>query len=350
MKNINFFRITIIAALLFTIVMLGYEVFAIYMFKTYKSTQALELYLIENYKMILVLEPYLKQGLLTLTILLFGLAIANNILKLTKIDKTKKWNLYMMTTALLIAIIILMLIMMTHASVLLYEITSLLLMLLIIIWISIVIFEYIKTKNNKTSIFTRVVIAVLALTTIVTNTYSVINDYKVNDSLNNSFDYRIEVRKEIIENLTDEETIAIFKQEIEGYEAMKLTLYTTSLFSGKSSFAMYDKLYIDFLLNNEEKLIAIEDRTSMLENYLYTEDFYSTYTINYGLYLGGYSSAIIAISLIVLSVITLAIFPLKRIEEVDNSALLNLVETKLDDGVLTVIEYETIMNKINKGR
>lgn len=349
MKNINFFRYTIIASILFLIVMFGYEAFSFYIYKTYNATESLEMYLTSNFNIILVLEPILKQSLLTLTILLFGLSVSTNILKLTKIDNKKKWNLFMFTFVILLAIIVCMLVMITYANILLYEITSLLMMALIIIWICVVIVDFIKTKNNNTSIFSRVVIAVLSLIVIVTNTYKVTNDYKVNVSLQSAFDYLIEQKERILLDYGDDEASKeLIQKEIDGYKAMKLTLYETSLYSGKSVFALYDRLNIDLFLSSEDRIIQVEDRTIMLENYLYSENHSAKYTINYGLYIGGYSTSIISIAVMIIAVITLKLFPLKRIVEETNSELLEVLELKLADGVITVVEYEALINTINR--
>ncbi len=346
MQKINFFKLTIISSIIFLVVMFFYESLAYYAYHFYDGDLTVQQFIIKNYSIFMKLEPILKQSFIVTTIFLFGCSISKNILQLTKMPRRRQVILFIFTFTTLGLLIFLMLTMITYASVELYTISSFLMMLLLIIWITTIILDFIKTKNNNTSIISRVVIAVLGISLIVVNTNKVINDYKVNTSLLNSIDYRIQRYTNQLEGL-DEDSKAIIQSYIDDLEEKKVPIYNVSLYAGKSVFVFYGDIEIDLFLSVVDKAKALEDRITLVESYLYTEDMYDIYTINYGLYIGGSSSGIITLLLIVLAAITLKLFPLSREEELaEISDVVELLNQKLALNIITVKEYDILLKRI----
>lgn len=346
MKKISLFLLTIISSILFLIVMFVYEGLAYYAYHLYSGELSTQEFIIKYYSTFMEIEPVIKQSLLVSTILLFGCTVSNNILKLTNITKKLKTRLYLSALSVLFVLITLLLIMINYSNIMLYQITSALMMLLLIIWIATIITDYIKTKNNTTSIMSRVIIFALGLMLVITNTSKVINDYKVNSSLVNSIEYRIDILNKQMVN-ADDASKEVLQSLIDNFEEDKLPIYTTSLYIGKSVFVFYGDIEVDMFLSAEEKVVMLEDRISVLENYLYTEDVYDLYQINYGLYLGGDSSKIITLVLIILSIITLKLFPLTREKnEPVTSDATEYIKIKLASNSITEEECEALLRRI----
>lgn len=346
MKKINFFMLTIISSICFSVVMLTYQILSYVLLKDFDGTsQSLVNEIADKYQVILMLEPILKQAFLASSFLLFGFSVANNILKLTKISKKQKTIAYIFTFAVLAGLVAMLLVMITYTNVLMYQITSLLMILLIVIWISTLLLDFIKTKNNNASLFSRVLIKVLMLTLIIVNSYKVVNDYNVNKSLINSYDYKITQLQTQLE-FVDEDSKEVLLQNIQYYDNMKDSLYTTSLYAGKSAFFMYGQFKTNIFDSKEDKLVQMDQYILRIEEMLYTEDIYDIYQINFGLYIGGNTSPIITIALIILGVLTLKFSPLKREEELHSSEITDLLLEKLEENIITEEEYLILLRRV----
>lgn len=345
MSKINFFKLTIISSIIFLLVMFLYKGIAYYSYNIYSGDLSTQEFIIKNFSFLMKIEPILKQSLIISTTFLFGCSVSNNILKLSKIKLLNKTILYITTFCILGLLVFLLLVLMTISSIMLYQVTSIMMILLIIIWIGTIITDFIHTKNNNTSIISRILIAVLTVALIIVNTTKVNNDYKVNQSLLNSIEYRIETYEKILVDL-DEESKVIVQGYIDGLNNKKLPIYSTSLYAGKSVFVFYGDIEVDLFLSAVEKAQTLEDRINVVKSYLHTEDVYDIYSINYGLYIGGSSSSVISLVLIVLAIITLKLFPLTREEEIVDNELEALLEEKLNSNLITEEEYQLLIRKM----
>ncbi len=106
------------------------------------------------------------------------------------------------------------------------------------------------------------------ITLIVVNSYKVVNDYNVNQSLRNSYDFRIEQLETQLPNV-DEESKKVLQSKIDYYENMKNSLYTTSLYAGKSAFYLYGQFKVSIFDSKEDKLVQMNEYIQRIEETIY---------------------------------------------------------------------------------
>lgn len=347
MIKINFLKLTTIFVFLFVLSSVFYYLLSLYVFNAYDSTEEISKYVVDNYKLLLQLEPIIKQLLLACTIGVYGLGISQNILKLSNINNNFKQIYFIFTLVVVGGLFLLSLITSIYGSIAIYTITTFLMFLMTLIWITTILIDFIKTKNNYQSIFIRVALALLGCILIVTVGDKVINDYKVNTTLVNSYEYKI-AQLETQLDFVDEESKEWINTQIELYNNMMLPLYSNGLYSGKSYFFMYNSLKIDMF--SENKLVQTENAINVIEdlvdNYNNNELTFDTYDINAGMYVSGSISKILVVLILVLGVICTIKFPLIRAELDDEKEVEELVTIKFIRDVITKEEYKTLMGKL----
>lgn len=348
MSKINFFKITMFNVLLFVIVFVVYSIFSANVYSNYNTTDEIVNYLLNHHKTFLLIEPYLKQFLLTLIITSFSLGVVQNILKLTNVCEIFKKIYYYSALVLVSILILLSVITIFYANLVIYNITTILMFILNLIWIITIMIDFIKTKNNYQSIFIRISLAILGAMLIISVGSKVTNDYKVNVSLYNSYEYKINQLENTLPYLDEDSKITINKQ-IETYQMMQIPLYSNALYSGKSTFYMFNTLHIDTFSSDRltQKQDAINQIESLIVNYDNSNINFQTYDINSGLYVGGDSAKVLMVIILLVGIVCSIKYPLLRDENIDtDSQVEEHLTVHLIKKLITKEEFEQLIKKV----
>lgn len=348
MKNINFLRLTTISIFLFVISILVYYGLSVYVYNSYDSTEEISKYVVSNYKTLLELEPIIKQSLLSITTALFGMGIAQNILKLTNINERFKKVYFVFSLVIVWSLTALTFVTIFYADVSIYKVSTFLMFLMTIIWITTIIIDYIKTKNDYQSIFIRIALAVLGVILVISVGDKVVNDYKVNVTLFNAYEYKIEQLEKQLE-FVDEESKEWINGQIDYYENIQLTLYSNGLYSGKSAFFMYNELDVD--LFGSDRLVQRNNAVKVIEDLLstaLTDDTvnFESYDINPGLYVGGDTTKVIMVLILVLGILCSFNYPLIRDDQEEENLVNEMVTVKFIQNKITKEEFSDLMKKL----
>lgn len=348
MKNFNILKFTLIFGVLFALTVAFYYIFAQNIYSSFDNTTDITNYLKENYKTILYLEPYIKQTLLTILICFFSLGVLQNILKLSNVNKLFIKIYFYTVLAIVVLLTLLLTITIFYGNLFIYQTTTILMFLLTLIWISTIMIDFIKTKNNYQSIFIRVGLAVLGLMLIISVGYKVTNDYKVNVSINNSYEYKIVQLENALEYLDEESKVLVLKQ-IDYYQMMQIPMYSNGLYSGKSAFSMYNIL--DTNLFSENRLTQIQDAIEQINNLVFNYDdsdvTFEKYDINSGLYVVGDFSKILMVLILICGGICSFKYPLLREELEDtDSEVEEILTVKLIKNLITKEEFKKLMKEV----
>ncbi len=345
--KINLLKITMFFVVSFVISIIVYYIFSLNVYNKFDNPTDIVNYLNNNYELALKLEPIIKQLLLTCVSTCFGLGVIQNIKKLTLNEKNKK-VCYNISLSIVIIISILLTITTFYGNIIMYSISLSLMLLILIIWITTIMFDFIKTKNNYQSIFIRISLAILGGLLIITTSYKVTNDYKVNVSIYNSFEYRIEQLESQLPYLDDIDKDVVLKV-IEGYEIMQLPMYSNGLIAGKSTFSMYNTLKINYFSSDRltQTQDAIEQINNLVFNYNNENLLFETYDINPGLYVTSNSNKVIMFLILIVGLICTIKYPLLR-EEMEEENIEEVITVKFIKDLITKEEFKTLMKKVEK--
>lgn len=349
MLKFNFLKITAYAVFVFVCCIIFYNFFAWYTFNKYDDVSKITSYLLENYEMIFKAEGYVKQTVLSIVILFYGLGVAQNTLKLSNINELAKKVYFSFTLVVVSLLSIVSIILIFTSSLVLYQLTSLLMLLITLIWITTIMIDFVKTKNNYQSIFIRVALAVLGVILVSSVSTKVVNDYKVNVSLNNYYEFKIEQLEQQLPYL-DDASIVVIQKTIDSYKEMQIPLYTTGLYSGKSVFFMYNTLSVD--LFGEDRLIQLDNAVNVLndliDNYNPEEGVidFEIYDINAGLYVGGSTIKILMVIILLLGAVCSIKYPLLREEnDVEEDTELEITKQMVKE-LMTKEELKALIKKV----